>query len=109
MELDQRPYGVYVLTDAQGVILAIQSDAFLPDVTGWTRIDEGYCDRYHHAQGNYLSLPLRDDRGVSRYKLSDGAVVERTAEEMDVDYTPPELPMTAEDMLAALMGGIADE
>lgn len=89
MELEMQPYGVYVKTDEQGRIIAINSSAFLTDPDSWTKIDEGYTDRYHHAQGNYLPGPLMDDRGVYCYKLEDGKPVQRTTEEMDADYTPP--------------------
>lgn len=91
-ETTMRPYMVYVLLDTENRITAINSDAFLPDTTGWTKIDEGYGDRYHHAQGNYLDGPLYDERGICRYKLADGAVVPRTQEEMDADYVPPSAP-----------------
>lgn len=83
------PYYVYVKVDVQGRITSINSDAFLTDLTGWLLIDEGYGDRYHHAQGNYLDGPLYDDRGICRYKLEDGQAVERTQAEQDADYTPP--------------------
>lgn len=89
MEFVMQPYGVYVKTDAQNRITAIDSSAFLPDTAGWMKIDEGHGDRYHHAQGNYLPGPLMDMRGICRYKLVDGKPVERTQEEMDADYTPP--------------------
>ena len=89
MDFVMQPYGVYTKTDAQSCITAINSSAFLPDVSGWIKIDEGYGDKYHHAQGNYLPGPLMDMRGVYRYKLVDGKPVERTQEEMDADYTPP--------------------
>ena len=49
-------YIVYVCTDDVGHITAINSSAFLTDTAGWTAIDEGCGDRFHHAQGNYLSL-----------------------------------------------------
>ena len=87
-----KPYGVYVRVDAEGRMTAINSDAFLSDLTGWTRIDEGYGDKHHHAQGNYLDGPLYDERGVCRYKLADGRAVRRTQEEMDADYVPPPAP-----------------
>ena len=86
-------YIVYVKPNDSGYITAVNSSAFLPDITGWTEIDRGIGDKYHHAQGNYLPGPLMDVRGVYRYKLEDGAIVERTQEEMDADYTPPE-PVT---------------
>ena len=111
----QAPYGVYVCVDDAGRITAINSDAFLPDTTGWTRIDEGYGDKYHHAQGNYLEGPLYDDRGIPRYKLADGEVQARTREDIDGDYVPPVPTPTAEEQIAelrtaleALMGGIKD-
>lgn len=117
MEFEQKPYGVYVKTDEKGRIIAINSDAFLPDVSGWTQIDEGYGDRYHHAQGNYFNKPIMDARGICRYKLVDGKPVERTQEEMDADYTPPAPAPTAEERmteiesalieLAAMLGGDA--
>ena len=79
------PYRVFVLTNERDGILDINSDAFLIDTTGWVQIDEGVGDKYHHAQGNYLPGPLRDYRGIPRYKLQDGKAVERTPEEMDAD------------------------
>ena len=117
MEFEMQPYGVYVKTDETGRIITINSDAFLPDTDGWVKIDEGYGDRYHHAQGNYLPGPLMDERGILRYKLEDGKPVERTQEEMDADYTPPVPAPTAEERmteiesalieLAAMLGGDA--
>lgn len=95
----QAPYGVYARTDDAGRITVINSDAFVDDTTGWTKIDEGYGDRYHHAQGNYLPGPLWDDRGICRYKLVDGQAVERTTAEMNADYTPPTPVLTPEDRM----------
>lgn len=97
---------VFVRVDESGRIMEINSDAFLPDVSGWVQIDEGVGDRYHHAQGNYLPKSLYDERGIPRYKLQDGKAVERTQEEIDADYVPPEVEPTAEELLAALMEGI---
>lgn len=67
--------GVYVKTDGQGNITAINSDAFLSDPSGWIKIDEGVGDRYCHAQNLYLEDGLCDDEGTPRYRLADGAVV----------------------------------
>lgn len=89
MKFEMQPYGVYVKTDDKQRIIAINSDAFLPDTDRWARIDEGFGDRFHHAQGNYLDKPIMDERGIFRYKLEDGVPVERTQEEMDADYNPP--------------------
>ena len=96
-------YKVYIKTDSTGRIVAINSDAFLPDTNGWTQIDEGDSDRYHLAQGIYLPKPIVTDDGVFRYKLADGKAVERTAAEIqsDIDAIPPP-PPSAEDRIRAL-------
>lgn len=96
------PYGVYVKTDFQNRITAVNSDAFLPSTDGWTKIDEGFGDKYHHAQGNYFQDSLYDDRGICRYNLVDGQPVERSREEMDGDYVEPVPVPTQEQRLTAL-------
>lgn len=78
-------YKVYVKADETGRVVAINSSEFLDDLTGWVEIDQGHGDRFHHAQANYLPGPLRDAHGVCCYKLEDGEVLERTAEEMAAD------------------------
>ena len=92
--MEMQPYVVYVKVDESNRVTSINSSAFLADVTGWTEIDSGYGDKYHHAQGNYFDKPLCDERGIYRYKLVDGKSVERTQEEMDADYVPPEVKPT---------------
>lgn len=79
-------YIVYAKTDSQSRIITINSNAFLTDLTGWTEIDSGNGDKYHHAQGNYFPQPIFTElEGIPRYKLVDGAPVERTAEEIAAD------------------------
>lgn len=98
--MEMRSYIVYVKVDESNRVTSINSSAFLADVTGWTEIDSGYGDKYHHAQGNYFDKPLCDERGIYRYKLVNGRPVERTQEEMDADYVPPEVkPTDAERIL----------
>ena len=97
----EEPYIVYVKTDAGNRITDINSSAFLSDTDGWTEIDRGYGDSYHHAQGNYFPQPIMDDRGIYRYKLVDGKPVERTQEEMDADYVEPEVMPTQLDRIEA--------
>lgn len=98
---------VYVKTDDEHRIVAVQSSAFLPDATGWTQIDEGEGDKYHHAQGHYLPSPLYTDEGVPRYKLADGKPTERTAAEIqaDIDALPPPEP-TINDLMGVLLGEV---
>ena len=100
--MEMRPYIVYIKTGDTNRITAVNSSAFLPDTTGWTEIDSGYGDKYHHAQGNYFPQPIIDERGIYRYKLVDGKPVVRTHEEMDADYTPTEIKPTTEQRIAQL-------
>ena len=96
-------YKVYVKTDNVGRIIAVNSNAFLSSFDGWIEIDSGTGDKYHHAQGNYLPLPIMDEHGVYRYKLVDGCVVERTQDEMDADKTAEDiLPTTLESRVESL-------
>ena len=119
--MKMKPYIVYIKTDDTNRITAIDSSAFLSDATGWTEIDSGYGDKYHHAQGNYFPQPLYDERGIKRYKAypfvdaptgeiiarffkngEEYVILERTQEEMDADYTPTEIKPTTEQRVDAL-------
>ena len=83
------PYIVYVRIDNMDRIISINSSAFLTDINGWIEIDRGFGDKYHHAQGNYLPMPLYEERGIPVYKYVDGEVIERSAAEIDADYHEP--------------------
>ena len=101
--MDTNTSKVYVLPDASGRITRIDGGYTMPeDLTGWVLIDEGTGDRYNLCQGNYLPGPLTDDRGIYRYKLADGKAVERTQEEMDADYVPPEVKPTDAERISKL-------
>lgn len=95
---------VYVQTDETGRVLRLEGEYSLPaDLAGWTKIDEGYGDQYALAQSHYLTLPLYDG-AVPRYKLVDGVLVERTAEEIEADKAAlPKPEPTAEDDTNAMM------
>lgn len=77
---------VFIKTDDKNRVTAVDSELFIYDRTGWVQIDEGDGDRFAHAQGSYFPKPLTDENGVYRYKYADGAVAERTAEEMASEY-----------------------
>ena len=93
------PYIVYVRIDNMDRIISINSSAFLTDTSGWIEIDRGFGDKYHHAQGNYLSASLFENHGIPRYKLVESKPVERTQEEIDADYVEP-VPQPSENDIA---------
>lgn len=105
--MEFEPYIVYVKTDDANRITAVNSSAFLRDVTGWTEIDSGYGDKYHHAQGNYFDKPIMDERGIWRYRLVLGVPQERTQEDMDADYVEPEVKPSEAERIAALEQAMA--
>lgn len=82
MEFEMKPYIVYVKPNSNSYITAVNSSAFLTDTAGWTEIERGYGDKYHHAQNNYFPQPIYTESGACRYKLVDGKPVECTAEEI---------------------------
>lgn len=98
----KNPYIVYIKQNDSGYITDVNSSTFLADTTGWMEIDSGYGDKYHHAQGNYFPQPIIDERGICRYKLVNGRPVERTQEEMDADYVPPEVKPTDAERISQL-------
>lgn len=100
--LMEQPYKVLVRVDDAGRVVEINSSAFAQDTDGWTEIDSGWGDKYHHAQGNYLESPLIDERGLFLYKLENGQAVKRSAAEIEADYKPQPTAPTQEERLAAL-------
>lgn len=95
-------YDVLIKYDSSNRIIDCNSSAF---VSGdeWTKIDEGAGRKYMHAQNYYFPAPLYDERGIPRYSyVPNGSPKwrERTQEEMDADYVPPQ-PVKTVDELAA--------
>ena len=88
MDAAYEQYIVYVQTDDQSRITAINSSAFVG--LGWgAEIERGTGDNYHHAQNHYLAAPLYTSDGIPRYKLVDGQAVERTEAEIQADRPDP--------------------
>ena len=105
-------YIVYAKLDNENRIIAINSSAFLFDATGWTQIDEGLGDKFHHAQGNYLEKGLVDEYGRYNYRYVDEQVVEiPETEKPPIPHTDP-VPSVMERiealeaaMLEVILGG----
>ena len=94
---------VFMKTDSKNRITDINSEIFISDVSGWTEIDNGDGDKFAHAQGNYFPKPVMDENGVYRYKYENGAVCERSSDEMAADMPEPApVPPTNEELAAAI-------
>ena len=104
--MENKPYIVYVRTNSNGYITAVNSSAFLTDTAEWIKIDSGYGDKYHHAQGNYFAEPIMTMGGAYRYKLVDGKPVECTEYEIEVqeESNKSSTEPTTDDILNAMLG-----
>lgn len=111
-------YGVYVKTDGD-TIIAVNSNVFQSDLTGWTKIDEGNGVRFLHAQGNYFPQPIRTELGAYRYRLVNGVVQELSDAEvadreaaiiaaMPSHPTADERIAELEEALALLLSGVTE-
>lgn len=61
--------GVYAKVNDDGFITEVNSDIYIDDLSGWTKIDEGVGDKYSHAQSLYYETPLMDNDGNYLIKL----------------------------------------
>lgn len=96
-------YIVYAKLDRNGVVVEINSSAFLVDISGWTEIDRGDGDKFHHAQSGYLEKGLTDWDGLYNYKLEGGALVLRSESEK----APERARLLAAEEIAALKSKLA--
>ena len=69
---EERGIKVYIKINENNEIIEINSEIFINDLTGWILIDEGFGDRYAHAQGNYLDEGLTDDDGNYKFIYKSG-------------------------------------
>lgn len=110
---------VYVLLDGDKIIRCEGGYTMsnIQDIDAWTCIDEGSGDRYNLCQSHYFGGGLYTDDGIPRYKLEDGHVAARTAEEIDSmrKANTPISPTEAERLSAVeaaildiMMGGTGD-
>lgn len=115
--MEMKPHIVYVKTNDAGYVVAANSSAFLGDIEGWTEIDRGFGDKYHHAQGNYFPRAIYTTGGAFRYKLVDGVPVECSVEEIteqetlvvgSVKPTQEERISDLEEALEMLLNGVTE-
>lgn len=86
-------YTVYVQTNSDNCIMAIDSSAFIGDTSAWIAIDEGDGDRYAYAQTAYLDKLIVDEYGRYNYRYVNGKVEEIPEEEKPpIPIPEPEIP-----------------
>ena len=80
--MESQKIKVYVKLDESKVVKEINSSIFLTDTTDFVEIDEGYGDKYSHAQSQNLEKGLIDGKGRFNYKFDKG-LVELTEKEKE--------------------------
>ena len=68
-EYIEQPIGVYVRVNENREIVEVNSNIFIKDLTGWIKIDEGFGDKFAHAQSQYFDKPLINEDGSYNYKI----------------------------------------
>lgn len=74
-EIIEQPIKVYVRINANNEIIEVGSSIFIKDLTGWIEIDEGFGDKYAHAQSQYFDKPLMNEDGAYNYKYEYGRII----------------------------------
>ena len=75
-EVKDPPASVYIRVNEKSEVVEVNSDRFITDFNGWIKIDEGYGDKYTHAQGNYFDKCVFTDFGYT-YEYVNGVVREK--------------------------------
>lgn len=74
-EIIEQPIKVYVKVNDKNEVVEVGSSIFIEDTTGWIEIDEGFGDKYAHAQSQYFDKPLINEDGRYSFKYINGKVV----------------------------------
>ena len=100
---------VFIAIDTNSYITSINSEIFLSqkEIQTMTESDKGECDKYAHAQSQYLEKGLVDEHGRYNYKYVEGKVVEVAEEDKPTIEEPKAEPTEQEKINAQLMLQIA--
>lgn len=71
----REPIKVYVRVNANNNIIEVGSSIFIKDLNDWIEIDNGFGDRYAHAQSQYFEKPLINEDGAYNYKYENGRII----------------------------------
>lgn len=75
-QIIEKPVKVYIKINSNNEVVEINSEIFIQDLTNWVYIDNGFGDKYAHAQSQYFDKPLMSEDGIYNYKYINGKIVE---------------------------------
>ena len=73
-EIIEQPIKVYIKVNDKNEVVEVGSSIFIEDTTGWIEIDEGFGDKYAHAQSQYFEKPLINDNGMYSFKYINNKI-----------------------------------
>lgn len=76
MEELEQPIKVYIKVNSNNEVIDINSEIFIKDLTGWIYIDEGFGDKYAHAQSQYLEKPLVNEDRQFTFKYINNKITQ---------------------------------
>lgn len=68
---------VFVKINENNEIVEIGSSVFIADLVDWIYVDEGYGDKFAHAQAQYLNKPLMNEQGGYNFILEENVIKEK--------------------------------
>lgn len=76
-EIEIEPTKVYIEVNSNNEIIKVFSTDFEQPTEKSIYLNEGYGDKYRHAQSQYFEKPLMNDDGFYNYNYKDGKVIEK--------------------------------
>lgn len=102
-------YNVYVQVNSDNYITAIDSDAFIDDLTWWVKIDQGTGELYKYAKNLYLKQGVATSDGSLNYKLVRGRPVYYPQTPVSPSPTIEERLNDLETAVCELMDALAED
>lgn len=65
--MEEQAIKVFIKINDKNEVTEINSEIFIRDLTDWIYIDEGFGDKFAHAQNHYLDEPLMSENGEYNY------------------------------------------
>lgn len=75
-EVIEQPIKVYIRVNSNNEVIDINSEIFITDLNGWIKIDEGFGDKYAHAQSQYFDKPLINEEGQFTFKYINNKITQ---------------------------------
>lgn len=95
---------VYIKLGKNNTICEIESSVFLKDTEGYLQIDEGYGQKYAHAQNYYFpkDKPLRDNQGRCNYKYVSN-IIQQLSENEKNELYPNNIIVSEQDNINSMV------